>query len=285
MKITSKLLTKVKAYPNWFNIIKKYPDGVQLVELLKDPELQYEDLYFARHFFNFNSEELKIYNDRCNIVNSDHVLRSYDIENSAWIYNSNNIIKSTYVNNGETVTDSEEIVSSIDIMQSANIINSKNVRACARVADSEDIKTSRDVINSYHIGWGKAINSCSNLEESSFCYKCRDLKDCSFCGFVTNSKHCMFCNNISNAEYQIFNQQVTKEEFERINEMLWLQLSNENVTLIDIDDTKHIYSRFSYNYRFDRMFEQLSEDFYGWVGSLPQYNEQLFLLLFFTSLK
>lgn len=285
MKITAELLSKIKAYKHWFDVIKKYPDGALLTELLQDKDLDYDDLYFARHYFNFNNEELKIYNDRCNILYSDHILRSHDVEDSYWIYNSNNIINSKYVNNGEKVIDSKEIMSSIDIVQSENIVNSKNINDSNRVADSENIKTSQDIINSYHISWSKDINSCSNLEESSFCYKCRDLNDCFFCGFVTNSKHCMFCNNISNAEYQIFNQQVSKEKYEEINEALWLQLSNENVHLIDIDETKHIYSRFSYDYRFDRMFEQLSEDFYGWVGSLPQYDEQIFLLLFFTTLK
>lgn len=54
---------------------------------------------------------------------------------------------------------------------------------------------------------------------------------------------------------------------------------------MNIQSEKHLDNRFSYDLRFDRMFEQLSDDFYGWVSSLKQYDEQLFLLLFFTTLK
>lgn len=86
-------------------------------------------------------------------------------------------------------------------------------------------------------------------------YKCRNTKDSYFCGFVENSNHCMFCNNIENAEYQIFNKQVTREEFEQVKEILLLQLQAENIDLLNVDEKKHLDRRFSYDLRFDRMFE------------------------------
>lgn len=65
----------------------------------------------------------------------------------------------------------------------------------------------------------------------------------------------MFCNNISDAQYQIFNKEVTLQEFEKCKEILMWQLENENVSLIKIDEKRHLDARFSYDLRFDRMFE------------------------------
>lgn len=110
-------------------MLKKYPDGTELIELLKDPDLDLEDLYFARHYFYFNEEELNTYNDRCQIKNcGDHVLRSAFIENSNWIYNSKNIKDSKFVSNCEKVENSNEIKSGIDIIESTHVINSKKVK-------------------------------------------------------------------------------------------------------------------------------------------------------------
>lgn len=286
MKITPELLKKVRAYRQWFDVLKKYPNGIELIELLQDSELDLDDLYFARHYFYFNTDELEVYNNRCQIQNcGDHVLRSSAITNSNWIYNSKNISNSNFISNCENVNNSNEIKSGINVIESVHVINSKNVKYSQNVADSSDIFTSNNIINSNQITWSNIINSSSKLEECGFCYKCQDLNNCYFCGFTENSKYCLFCNNISDAEYQIFNKPVSPLEFAQTKEKLLYQLEAEIVNLINIDETKHLDARFSYDLRFDRMFEQLSEDFYGWVGSLPQYDEQIFLLLFFTSLK
>ena len=286
MKVTHELLVKFKAYKRWFEVIKKYPEEVELVDLLQDTDLDLDDLYFARHYFNFNDQELKVYNSRCNIEEcGNHVLQSFQINNSNWIYNSSNITNSNFISNCDKVQGSSEIKSGVDIIDCENVINSKNIKYSKNIADSENISTSTNIINSNYINWSKVITSSQNLEECEFCYKCYNLNDCYFCGFVNNSKHCLFCNNISNTEYQIFNKPVTWDEFERIKEILHLQLETENVDLMDIRSDRHLDARFSYDLRFDRMFEQLSENFYGWVGSLPQYDEQIFLLLFFTTLK
>ena len=286
MKVTSDLLLRLQAYKHWFEVLKKYPSGAELTDLLQDTDLDLEDLYFARHYFNFSEEELKIYNERCKIIEcGGHVLRSFNINNSNWIYNSENIKNSNFVSNSENVLGSSEIKSAINVVGGTDIINSKDIKYSVSIADSDNISASHDIINSSYIDWSNIINSSSNLKDCEFCYKSQNLQDCHFCGFVTNSKHCIFCNNITDSEYQIFNKSVTINEFELVKSALSFQLDAEKVHLINIDENRHLDARFSYDLRFDRMFEQLSENFYGWVGSLPQFDEQIFLLLFFTTLK
>ena len=286
MKITRELLIKLKACQHGLDLLNKYPEGATLIELADDPDIQLDDFFFARHYFHLNEEELKVYNKKCNIIEcGDHILRSSDVKNSNWIYSSNKIQNSNFINNCEDVSGSSDVVSAVNVINSNNIINSKNIKYSQNVADSNNISTSNNIINSNYINWSHVLNSCQNLEECQFCYKCQNLNDCYFCGFVENSKHCIFCNNVSNVKYQIFNQEVTWQEFERVKEMLMLQLEVEKVDLLNIREDRHLDNRFSYDLRFDRMFEKLSEDFYGWVSTLPQYDEQLFLLLFFTTLK
>ena len=286
MKITRDLLVKLRACQQGLDLLDKYPDGATLTELADDPDTTLEDFYFARHYFHFSDEEMKIYNDHCQIKNcGGHVLRSAKITNSNWVYNSTDVQNSNYVGHGEKVIDSTEVANSIDIKRSNNIINSKNIGYSENVADSDNIYNSENVINSSYINWCGVINSSFMLDDCQFMYKCRNTKDSYFCGFVENSNHCIFCNNIHDAEYQIFNKQVTEEEFNRVKEILLIQLQAENVDLLNVNEKNHLDARFSYDLRFDRMFEKLSEQFYGWVGSLPEYDEQVFFLLFFTTLK
>lgn len=286
MIITRELLIKLQACEHGLKLLEKYPNGATLIELADDPDVELDDFYFARHYFHFNDEEMKIYNKHCQIFGcGDHILRSSKITDSNWVYNSININKSNYINQCEQVIESSEIVNSVNVQYSKNIINSKNINYSENVADSDDISNSNNIINSSHINWSSVINSSFLLEDCHFMYKSNNTKDSYFCGFVENSNHCLFCNNLSNAEYQIFNKQVTQTEFEKVKEILLLQLQAENIDLLNINIEKHLNPRFSYDLRFDRMFEQLSEQFYGWVGSLPQFDEQIFLLLFFTTLK
>lgn len=286
MKITEQLLTKLKACQHGFEILKKYPDGATIVELANDPDVTLEDYFFARHYFHFTEEELQLYNKRCNLKHcGGHVLQSFNVTDSNWIYKSHDIQNSNYISNCNDIKNSSEIKSAINVLNSQDIVNSKNIQYSTKVCDSENIFNSDNIINSHQINWSKIITSSSNLEECQFCYKSRTLNNCYFCGFVDNSENCIFCNNISNAQYQVFNQPVSLNEFEQIKELLLLHLETETVNLLQVNEKRHLDARFSYDLRFDRMFEQLSEDFYGWVGSLPQYDEQIFLLLFFTTLK
>ena len=172
MKVTRELLVKLKACKQGLNLLDKYPEGATLVELAQDPDTTLEDFFFARHFFQFNQEELELYNKKCNIVNcNDHILQSYNIINSNWIYRSNNVTNSNYVSSSENINDSDEIKSSIEISDSQNIINSKSISHSFNVADSDNIMASNNIINSSNIKWCQVINSSHDLEESNFCYK------------------------------------------------------------------------------------------------------------------
>ena len=237
MKITRDLLIRLKACQQGLDLLEKYPDGATLIELAKDPDLTLEDCYFARHYFNLNEEELKLYNQICQIEDcGDHVLRSSQIKNSAWVYNSTAVKDSSYVSRSESISECKEIVNTINADQSENVINSKNINYSKNVAESDNIACSHNIINSSYINWSNVINSCYELEDCAFVYKSHNSRECYFCGFVEDSNHCLFCNNISNAAYQIFNKEVSVEEFEQTKEILLLQLQAENVDLLNINE-------------------------------------------------
>lgn len=166
MKVTHDLLVRLRACEHGLDLLKKYPDGATLIELANDPDTKLEDFYFARHYFCFNSEEMEVYNHHCQIERcGDHVLRSSQITDSNWIYNSTHVDKSSYINSCKNINTSFEIVNSVNVEGSKNTINSKNINYSDKVADSDNISNSNNVINSSYINWCNAINSSFLLDD------------------------------------------------------------------------------------------------------------------------
>lgn len=87
-----------------------------LAELIRDEDLSLDDIYFARHYFSFSDEELKAYEERCNIENcGGHVLHSSNIKNSNWVYNSTNIENSEYISSCDLIKYSTELKAAVNV--------------------------------------------------------------------------------------------------------------------------------------------------------------------------
>jgi hypothetical protein len=92
----------------------------------------------------------------------------------------------------------------------------------------------------------------------------------------------MFCVGLEDKEYYIFNKPVSQKEYELIEDKLVALLEVENSTMIKVNSSKYTAEeRFKLNRRFDTVFEGLSKEFYGWIGTLPNYSDEVFVDLFF----
>lgn len=283
MKITTELLEHYNASQQFIDFINnKYPSGLEFLELIKNGIVPVGLVHYIRQYCTLTPEEFEAYKVFCNIRDSENVWESQCVERSKNLYscegvsccefvrNSNNIKGSTNIYNSENVKNSNDVAHSTDI-QNSNII-----------IESQSVKYSNNIARSNKISWSNNILNCSHLDESSFSYKSNDLIDCHFCGFVNNSRRCLFCSNIEDKEYYIFNKEVTPAEYEEFKEILLSKIEDEKSKMIVIDDTKHLSEeRFKLNRRFDSIFNGLSKEFYGWVGTAPNYSDDTFLSLFF----
>ena len=80
----------------------------------------------------------------------------------------------------------------------------------------------------------------------------------------------------------IFNKEVSIAEFEQYKEELMNRVVFENNDFIKINPRKlDAEERYKFSFRFDSVFDGLSPEFYGWVGTIINYNEDDFMNLFF----
>ena len=150
------------------------------------------------------------------------------------------------------------------------------------ILQSSNVNDSNYVVGSTLVSWSDVVFQSTNVRDSSYVYCADNVLDCHMCGFVENSRHCLFCFNISGQEYRIFNKKVDPMVYEDIRTELMAQLSGEMPEFIKLTDAQ-IYpeNRFQYRRRFDSIFDGLSPDFYGWVGTILGYSEDTFFDLFF----
>lgn len=285
MKVTVELLERYNACAQGINFIKeKYPDGAEILEIAKDPNLPIEFAHFARKYFPLSEEEVEVYNQICRVVNSKKVLNSTGVYNSSYVFNSKEVVDSSNISDSSNIEDGTNINNSEWVRCSQEVWSSKFVNWSHKIIHSTNITNSWQVAHSSHVDWGHNILYSIGIKDSSFIYKSHDLTHCDFCGFMVGSSDCMFCCGLEGARHQIFNKEVSEEEYRRAYEELLFQLEVEISKFIIINESRSILKpteRFVYENRFDSIFNGLSDEFYGWISTLPNYNDEVFLNLFF----
>ena len=284
MKLTLELLSNYNANP----LYVEYLNGIGLLgadlkEILQHEGVPIDFLHFLKKYLDFDEEEISIYNQICRVdEGSRNIWYSKDVKNSA------NLMRSSYVTDSSNVRDSEDVYNSRFVFNSTSIKDSKNISDSENVSDSDTVLKSRDVSMSEQVARSKSIDWCENvfwsarLRDCSFIYQSEDLDTSHFCGFVKNSDHCLFCSGIENKSYYIFNEEVTPQEFEEVLSTLLEMLNVESAPMIKVNDDGLIATeRFTFSPRYDSIFDGLSKEFYGWIGTLPNYSDDKFLSLFF----
>lgn len=288
MKLTVEMLEKFypsEACQDSIDFIKKnYPDGAELLEILKNPELPRKWVHDARRLFPLTVEEVDAYNNFFNIKNCVRTLYSENVLNSEVVLKSENVEESTYVVRSEQVKSSDFIYDSKRVELSGNILRSEGVLDSQNIIDSKDVVESNDVVNSNIVTWSNNVIDSLLIKNSEFICKSTNLLDCYFCSFMNHSKHCLFCAGLEDAEYYIFNKQVGRADYERIKAELLSILGLEQSTFITINESVLVlHGRFIHNGRLDSVFDGLSEEFYAWLKTVPNYTEDAFLQVFLTN--
>lgn len=290
MKITKEVLKKYQAPKEWFDFLEKnFPEGAEALEIMNNSKMSNFNislLHFAARFFQFNEKELAEYYKICDIKNSTNCFWNENVDNSQNIYYSFNIFNSKYVTNSSNISDSSFVYDSQEIHNSNEIYNCNEVNQSFAVMNSDNIRLSKEINESKNVLWSRKILNSLFVDDCSYIYQSIKVTDCHFCGFLSNCTHCLFCSGLSDSEYYIFNEEVTQVEYERALEKLhFMETLNEanNSSFIMIDSGKYEpIKRYKLSRRFDSIFEGLSADFYGYIGTVINYNEDVFLQLFLT---
>ena len=284
MKITTNLLRKFGADENCIKFMEKfYPDGAEPLEIVKDHKIPLEYLHFARKYFPFTNEEFLKYKELCNIdENSTNFWASSDVEHSQCVWRSKLVSDSGYIIDSNTVKNSQFVFNSVDVRDSSNLLLSRSVRKSEKIMNSQFIDYSEQVNFSENVHWSKYITYSQRISDSEFLYKCERVTNSYFCGFLKDCNTCLFCDGLEGADSYIFNKPVSRNDFERVMDELLFHLRNESIRFIEVD-YKNSYerTRFKTKNRLDDIFNGLSSDFYGWISTLPNYEDNLFLSLFF----
>ena len=281
MKIT---LSEMERYGAAEGILEVFRDsgldGLEFKEILekcRSPHI----IFFIRHYFSLDKEELKAYDKYCLVEDSSNVWDSLEVSFSSFVSGSSRVRDSSYVRNSIDVKNGKDIFYSSEVEDSENVSNSSEIIYSRNVIRSHHVECSSDVLESTDIDWSKNILKSNNIGDSQFIYHSSNLNNSYFCGFSKNSDHCLFCLGVDGAQYMIFNQPVEIAEFEEWSEKLLFMLMPEQSRFITIDLDFHDEStRFSFNRHIDTLFEGLSPNFYGQLGNFKNYSEELFLDLF-----
>ena len=286
MRITVDLLKRYNACKQSIDFMQaNYPNGAEAIEIMQRKDIPLHFLHFGRQYLDVNDEEIQLYKQICRIDDkSRYIWYSNDVSNSTGLMNAHHVNNSSFVRDSFQINNSNHIYNSNNISNCDDIAHSTNVKDSNKILESHDIAESNDVARSNFISWSSAILNSLLLEDCSFIYKSDNLNDCHFCGFIKNSKHCLFCTELEDKEYYIFNHEVSPTVYEKYREELLLQLQAETPCMINVFSTKYTAEeRFELSTRFDTVFNGLSDAFYGWIGTLPNYSDEVFINLFFKN--
>ena len=286
MRITVDLLKRYNACKQSIDFMQaNYPNGAEAIEIMQREDIPLHFLHFGRQYLDVNDEEIQLYKQICRIDDkSRYIWYSNDVSNSTGLMNAHHVNNSSFVRDSFQINNSNHIYNSNNVSNCNDIAHSTNIKDSNKILESHDIAESNDVARSNFISWSSAILNSLLLEDCSFIYKSDNLNDCHFCGFIKNSKHCLFCTELEDKEYYIFNHEVSPTVYEKYREELLLQLQAETPCMINIFSTKYTAEeRFELSTRFDAVFNGLSDAFYGWIGTLPNYSDEVFINLFFKN--
>ena len=210
-------------------------------------------------------------------------------------YESTNVTKSQWVSQSNNIDNSIYIFQSDDVMHSANILNSKNIETSRRVYGSEfvygsyqvcnskNVTDSRNIIASNYIVNSHSIINSSSVGSSAFVSsltpdKNKRIKNSQFIFDCQNINNCLFCQGLTDAENMIFNQAADPSDFAIITKQMASVLKDWEMELaVDnnwpektIPITPPIIQR-----NIIKQYANLPDTFWRWVKTLPYYDPQV----------
>lgn len=207
------------------------------------------------------------------------VHESTEVVNSDFVYKSEFVEDSQSVSNSKRVKSGHIVQNSEDVSNSTHIFDSRRVRKSDYIYKSVNVESSRDVAYSAAVAWSEVILSSNTVEDSTLIYRCNNVLACLCSGFLENCTNCIFCSCLKDKELYVFNQKVSHERFDSIVETFLFKFKNEieHSYLLEYDKST---GKVELNGRYDDMFDALGTEFFDWVSSLEEFNEDVFTQVF-----
>lgn len=260
---------------------KHYPDGAQLVDLIRARHMPRHYLYWGNDTFDLNREERAAYNEVLKLEHNDDavdysydvsdstfVSNSEDVHNSKMVYHSTEIKNCAYISNCTTVDNCEEVFDSQLVFDSNLVIDCTNVTNSHHIYRSQNVNDSQFVTYSSVVFVSEMIGFSQNIDNCVFCESSRDLKNCAF------------CYNLNNGTYMLFNKVVDPKVFESTMRM-YDKIGVHSINLL-APGTSNQFCRPAYPElvsRKEEQYAQLPKKFIDWVKTLPNYDSSIMYLL------
>lgn len=280
MFLTVDILKERRACEKGINFVEKfYPNGVELSEIIQNRNIPKEFLHWGFSHLDATDEEIQLYEKVLDITNttgyfesekvsdSQQVRFSSEIENSKDIYRSKKVKNSCSIYSSNNIEDSSNINTSAFCSNSDIILNSTNITDSTMVINSNCIIRSNSVIKSNFITESTCIINSSNTEDCNF------LMDCS------NMRDSIFCLGLDGKEYYLFNKPVSKIIYENIS-IQFRKYITLPLKMLFITSENLITSQIN---KFSEFFENLPDDFWQWVKTLPNYDPEILYSMTFNS--
>lgn len=240
-----------------------------------------------RTYVGMEPLEVEKFEEVFEIVNSSIILRSFYIDSSSRVRDSENVSKSKYVAFSKDIKNSKRVYSSINVENSQYINASPNVLGSAEVDDSSKIQYSQNVFNSDEISNCYGVYFCRKVENSLGVFNISTGKEIYFSTDLENCSYCLFCSGLKDKSFCLFNQEIGLKDWFVIKELLLNEWSEEDKSLYKVvsfenDNNEWCGFRYlsktnaSFSYVAQRNFFQgLSSKFLKYICSMPYYNEWL----------
>lgn len=238
-----------------------------------------------RTYVGMEPLEVEKFEEVFEIVNSSIILRSFYIDSSSRVRDSENVFRSKYVAFSKGIKNSERIYSSVNVENGQYINTSFNVLSSMEVNNSSKIEYSQNVFNSNEISNCYGVYSCEKVEDSLGIFNVSTGKEIYFSTDLENCSYCLFCSGLKDKKFCLFNQEIDSKDWFVIKELLLNEWSKENKNfykVISFEDDDKEWCGFrtssndsvSFSYVAQRNFFQgISSKFLKYIRSIPYYNE------------
>lgn len=278
MLITTELLQNNRACKQGIEFVSKfYPDGIEMIDLIKDKRVSREMLHWGRKQLTHTQEELDAYCAMCNIINSNGFWYSENIKDCEYVVKSSNILSSKHIFNSKDVTNSVDVVNSEQVEDSSKIFSSEWISNSTKILSSKNIENSRNICNStLTIGAANIFNS-SNILNSSEIVNSQNITNSTGCMASKNLTNCLFCYDLNDKEYHIFNTPIDRERFNTYKNQYQKLMQNEELVFVDEwpeELTQAVVPSLDLN--LSHYYKNLPDKFWKWARTLPNFDEELF---------
>lgn len=275
MKITAELLRQHSSCDSAVQFIeKRFPDGVEAVDLMRTRHIPKLFFHWGREQFRPSPEELATYCEVCKIVNSKDYWYSESVTNSQRVVYSKRVENSIGVFDSEDVREGFDIVRSKKIEQGSQIFDSVFVEASKQVFNSKNVASSENVWSSTMVNDSKGIFSSQDVFGSMDILDSSHVEDSYFCANCHNVKHCLFCSDISDKDYCIFNHAIGEKQFELFKKQYLKYVETGGLVFLE-EWPKELVSTVELNENVKPKFNFFPESFWEWVRTLPNFDSIL----------